>query len=45
MASLSRWPTAEEVEVAKRLLAEDRRTGTEDIQWALLNSVEFVVNH
>jgi hypothetical protein len=45
LASLSRWPTPEEVTVAKRLLAEDTRTGAEDIQWALLNSVEFVVNH
>ena len=34
-----------EVEVAKRLLASDRKTGAEDIQWALLNSVEFIVNH
>ena len=45
LSSLSRWPTAEEVTVARRLLAEDRRTGAEDIQWALLNAVEFVVNH
>jgi len=45
LSSLSRWPTASEVEVAKRLLVPDRKTGAEDIQWALLNSVEFVVNH
>ncbi len=45
LSSLSRWPTAEEVEVARRLLASDRKTGAEDIQWALLNSVEFIVNH
>jgi Protein of unknown function (DUF1553) len=45
LSSLSRWPTPPEVEVAKRLLAPDRKTGAEDIQWALLNSVEFIVNH
>jgi hypothetical protein len=45
LSSLSRWPTAEEVEVAKRLLEPDRKIGAEDIQWALLNSVEFIVNH
>ena len=45
LASLSRWPTSEEVTVARRLLEEDRRTGAEDLQWALLNTVEFVVNH
>jgi hypothetical protein len=45
LSSLSRWPTAEEVEVAKRLLAPNRKTGLEDVQWSLLNSAEFVVNH
>ena len=45
LSSLSRWPTAAEVEVAKRLLASDRKTGAEDVQWALLNSAEFIVNH
>jgi hypothetical protein len=45
LSSLSRWPTAEEVTVAKRLLASDRQTGAGDIQWALLNTVEFIVNH
>ena len=45
LSSLSRWPTAREVEVAKRLMASDRKAGAEDIQWSLLNSVEFVVNH
>jgi hypothetical protein len=31
--------------VAKRLMAEDRKTGTETVQWALLNSAEFLLNH
>jgi len=42
---LSRRPTTEEVEVAKRVIAKDRKTGPENIQWALLNSAEFLVNH
>ena len=45
LASLSRRPTTEEVEVAKRVIAKDRKTGPENIQWALLNSAEFLVNH
>ena len=45
LSTLSRWPTADEVEVAKRLLTPNRKTGFEDLQWALLNSVEFIVNH
>ena len=45
LASLSRRPTADEVEVAKRVIAKDRKAGVENIQWALLNSTEFLVNH
>jgi Protein of unknown function (DUF1549)/Protein of unknown function (DUF1553) len=45
LASLSRRPTAEEVEVAKRLTAKDRKSGAEIIQWSLLNSAEFLLNH
>ena len=45
LASLSRRPTADEVEVAKRVIAKDKKTGVENIQWALLNSTEFLVNH
>ncbi len=45
LSTLSRWPTAQEVQVAKRLLTPNRKTGLEDVQWALLNSVEFIVNH
>ena len=37
--------TADEVEVAKRVIAKDKKTGVENIQWALLNSTEFLVNH
>jgi hypothetical protein len=45
LAALSRRPTADEVEVGKRILAKDKKTGAENIQWALLNSTEFLVNH
>jgi hypothetical protein len=45
LATLSRRPTAEEVEVAKRLIAEDRKGGAESVQWALLNSAESLLNH
>jgi hypothetical protein len=45
LSSLSRRPTTEEVAVAKRLIAEDRKGGTETIQWSLLNCGEFLTNH
>jgi hypothetical protein len=45
LASLSRWPSSDEVEVARRVIAKDRKTGLENIHWALLNSTEFLVNH
>src|SRR2546428_7221112 len=45
LATLSRRPKTDEVDVAKRVIAKDRTTGFEDIQWALLNTTEFLVNH
>ncbi len=45
LASLSRRPTADELDVAKRVMAKDKKAGVENIQWALLNSTEFLVNH
>jgi len=45
LSTLSRRPNAEEVEVAKRIIATDKKVGLEDIQWALLNTTEFLVNH
>ncbi len=46
LSSLSRSATTEEVEVAKRLIAEKgKRTGVETIQWVLLNTPEFLLNH
>jgi hypothetical protein len=45
LSSLGRWPTSEEKEVAFQALEKDRKRGAENIQWALLNSIEFVLNH
>jgi len=45
LSSVSRRPTPEEVTVGKRLIAEDRKGGTETIQWSLLNCGEFLTNH
>jgi len=45
LATLSRQPKTQEVDVAKRVIAKDKKTGYEDIQWALLNTTEFLVNH
>lgn len=45
LASLGRQPVAAEVTAAETLVARDRKTGFENIQWALLNSPEFLVNH
>lgn len=45
MATLSRQPTPKEVDVALQLMEKDPKTGMENIQWALLNSAEFLLNH
>jgi hypothetical protein len=45
LSSLARWPTPGEREVAQQALEKDRKRGAENIQWALINSKEFVLNH
>ena len=45
LSSLTRWPTPAEKEVALRVMERDRKAGAEDLQWALLNGIEFVLNH
>jgi hypothetical protein len=45
LASLSRQPTSDEVKVAKELMTTDRKRGTENVEWSLLNSAEFLLNH
>lgn len=42
---LSRRPTEAETEVALRILAKDRTQSAEDLQWVLLNTAEFLLNH
>jgi hypothetical protein len=44
LATLSRFPTAKEKEVAVKLLQEYRTAGAEDLLWALLNRFEFIAN-
>jgi hypothetical protein len=45
LSSVTRRPTAAEIEVAKRLMDKDRGRGAETVQWSLLNSGEFLLNH
>jgi hypothetical protein len=45
LASLSRLPGAEEKKVALQELEKDRRVGAEDLQWTLVNGIEFILNH
>ena len=45
LTSLARPPTPAETEVALRAVERDRKQGAEDVQWALLNGIEFILNH
>jgi WD40 repeat protein len=48
LAALSRPPTDEELEIATPAFTAEgatRKSATEDILWALMNSAEFVFNH
>jgi hypothetical protein len=45
LTSLGRRPLPAEVEVALKAFERDRKQGAEDVQWALLNGIEFVLNH
>ena len=46
LSSMSRLPTVDELVLGKRLIAENGRSdGVEAIQWVLLNSTEFLLNH
>jgi Protein of unknown function (DUF1549)/Protein of unknown function (DUF1553) len=44
LATLSRPPTTEERRIASGWLATDRKSA-EDLQWTLLNKVDFIFNH
>ncbi len=46
LTSLSRYPSANEIELAKRMIEENGRTdAVETFQWVLLNNPEFLLNH
>ena len=44
LGTLGRLPTAAEAELGAERIAEDREQGAQDLQWALLNSPEFLLN-
>jgi hypothetical protein len=45
LATLSRRPDDRELDTALRSLKPDRKRGLENLQWALINSPEFVFNY
>jgi mono/diheme cytochrome c family protein len=45
LATLSRLPTAEERATSKKHVARHRDLGLENLQWALFNKLEFIVNY
>ncbi len=45
LSTLSRRPSAAERQVALPAVEKDRRRGAENLQWALINSPEFVFNY
>ena len=42
LSTLSRFPTSLEAEISLRALKRNRTEGLEDLQWALLNKVDFL---
>jgi hypothetical protein len=45
LRSLSRKPTDQERQIAQSWIAENRETGIEDLQWSLLNKLDFLFNY
>ena len=45
LATLARSPSEDEKQVALAELSNDRTRGAENLQWALINNVEFFFNH
>ena len=45
LATLSRYPLTDEKKVSVDALAKDRVTGAQNLQWALLNQVEFLFSY
>jgi elongation factor P--beta-lysine ligase len=44
LATIARDPSEAEMAVSMEALAKDRREGAQNLQWALLNLVEFLYN-
>ena len=45
LATLTRFPTAEELAISTKHIERYRDKGLENIQWALFNRLEFMVNY
>ncbi len=45
LRSLSRKPTDPEREIARPWIADNRKIGIEDLQWSLLNKLDFLFNY
>jgi hypothetical protein len=45
LTSLTRFPTAAEKRTYLALFQRDRKEAAENLQWVLLNSIEYVLNH
>ena len=45
LRSLSRKPTEHEREIARYWITENRQIGIEDLQWSLLNKLDFLFNY
>lgn len=45
LATLSRYPLPPEKQLAAAWIEQDRRQGAEDLQWSLLNKLDFVFNY
>ena len=45
LATLSRYPLPQEKQLALSWIEQDRKQGTEDLHWGLLNKLDFVFNY
>ena len=45
LTTLSRPPSTGEIQVGLKALSPDRKRGAENLQWALINSPEFLFNY
>jgi hypothetical protein len=45
LATLSRFPTPEERDLAVEQIREHRTQGVEDLMWVLLNKLDFIFNY